>query len=190
MIHQRIENALTTCQKHVMGLDPTDVNHMEMQTYLVAGLVVLIVSEYEEYLEELFVKRAEMCGDLHATNFIRATLSQKFRSPDLSKINETLNRFDATCKKNFLGTIENSPAHAAWDSIMKARHAVVHKKGNLNLTFQELISNYQLTKDIIQHVEASLGTNAPSGNSDSIVSRSTMVLTDDRDITGSRLQPT
>jgi hypothetical protein len=179
MIHQRIENALTTCQKHVKDLDPTDVNHMEMQTYLVAGLVVLIVSEYEEYLEELFIKRAEMCGDLHATNFIRATLSQKFRSPDLSKINETLNRFDASCKKSFLGTIENSPAHAAWDSIMKARHAVVHKKGNLNLTFQELISNYQLTKDIIHNVEASLATKAPSAGTDSIVTLGTIALTNE-----------
>lgn len=156
MIHQRIESALSTCQKHVNELDPTDVYHMEMQTYLVAGLVVLIVSEYEEYLEELFIKRAEQCGDIHATNFIRATLSQKFRSPDLSKINETLNRFDSSCKKSFQGSVENSPAHAAWDSLMKARHAVVHKKGSLNLTFHELVSNYQLTKEIILNVENSL----------------------------------
>lgn len=53
--------------------------------------------------------------------------------------------------------IENSPEHAAWDSLMKARHAVVHKKGNLNLTFRELSQKYPLTKQVIANVEAVLG---------------------------------
>jgi hypothetical protein len=124
---------------------------------LVAGLVVLIVSEYEEYLEKLFIKRAEQCGDQHATNYIKQTLNQKFRSPDLSKINETLSRFDSSYKTTFLQNVENSAEHAAWDSLMKARHAVVHKKGSLNLTFGELCEKYPLTKKLIKCVEDALG---------------------------------
>ncbi|MBN3194341.1 HEPN domain-containing protein [Pectobacterium versatile] len=138
-------------------LDPMNLKDKELETYLVAGLVVLIVSEYEEYLESIFSKRAELCGDLHAANYIKKTLSQKFRSPDLSKINETLSRFDGTYKDSFQSSIENSPEHAAWDSLMKARHAVVHKKGNLNLTFRELYQKYPLTKAVISNVESVLG---------------------------------
>ena len=157
MHYERIENALDVCSDHVRNLDPSNLKDKELETYLVSGLVVLIVSEYEEYLEQLFGKRAEQCGDQHASNYIKKTLSQKFRSPDLSKINETLNRFDGAYKTVFLGEVENSPQHAAWDSIMKARHAVVHKKGNLNMTFLELKEKYPLTKSLISSVENALG---------------------------------
>ena len=158
MFYQRIENALEICAAHVLSLDPTNIKHKEIETFLVAGLVVLIVSEYEEYLESLFFRRAERCGDTHAANYIKKTLSQKFRSPDLSKINETLNKFDGRYRSSFMDNIENSPEHAAWDSLMKARHAVVHKKGSLNLTFGELIQKYPLTKRVITGVEVVLGT--------------------------------
>lgn len=157
MLYQRIENALAICSEHINSLDPTNIKDKELETYLVAGLVVLIVSEYEDHLESVFVKRAAQCGDEHATNYIKKALSQKFRSPDLGKINETLCRFDNSYKSSFLGAVENSPQHAAWDSLLKARHAVVHKKGNLNLTFGELKEKYPLTKQIITSVEVTLG---------------------------------
>jgi hypothetical protein len=156
-LYQRIDNAIETCKQHVSLLDPTNLKDKELETYLVAGLVVLIVSEYEEHLESIFAKRADLCGDVHAANYIKKTLSQKFRSPDLSKINETLTRFDGAYQRVFFNNIENSPEHAAWDSLMKARHAVVHKKGSLNLTFGELNQNYPLTKTVISQVESALG---------------------------------
>lgn len=155
--YQRIDNAIETCRQHVSRLDPTNLKDKELETYLVAGLVVLIVSEYEVYLESVFSKRADQCGDEHAANYIKKTLSQNFRSPDLSKINETLNKFDASYKTSFSSNIVNSPEHAAWDSLMKARHAVVHKKGSLNLTFGELCQKYPLTKTVISNIEHVLG---------------------------------
>ena len=157
MFYQRIENAIAICDGHIQNLDPTNMQDKELETFLVAGLIVLIVSEYEDHLESIFVKRAELCGDLYATNYIKKTLSQKFRSPDLNKINETLKRFDSSYKATFLTEVENSPNHAAWDSLLKARHAVVHKKGSLNLTFLELKSSYPLTKKVIESVETTLG---------------------------------
>lgn len=157
MFYQRIENAIDTCNEHVNNLDPTNIKDKELETYLVAGLVVLIVSEYEDHLESVFVKRAEQCGDAHVTNYIKKTLSNNFRSPDLGKINGTLNRFDSSYKDSFLGAVENSPEHAAWDSLLKARHAVVHKRGSLNLTFGELKEKYPQTKQIISSVETILG---------------------------------
>ncbi|EKF9663338.1 hypothetical protein O1C66_003625 [Vibrio cholerae] len=157
MIYLRIENALETCKLHIRSLDQTDIKFKELETYLVGGLVVLIVSEYEDYLESVFVRRAERCGDPHAINYIKKSLSQKFRSPDMGKITEILKLFDTTYCEYFRSEISNSPEHAAWDSLMKARHAVVHKKGTLNLTFGELLENYDKTKKVIHAVESSLG---------------------------------
>jgi RiboL-PSP-HEPN len=153
----RIESALETCKNHVRSLDPTDMADKELETYLVAGLVVLIVSEYEEYLELLFGKRAEMCGDNFASNYIKKNLSKLFRNPDLNKIHNALKNFDESYLLCFRREIENSPSHAAWDSLIKARHAIVHKAGPLNLTFHELMANYPLTKDVIRNVESALG---------------------------------
>jgi hypothetical protein len=159
-IYQKIENAISTCRDHVANFDPTDVKDKELESYLVAGLVVLIVSEYEEHLESIFSKRAEICGDMYVANYIKNALSRHFRSPDLSKINSTLQRFDNTYNNAFRGAVENSAEHAAWDSILKARHAVVHKKGSLNLTFDELCQKYFLTKVVIQNLETVLGVDS------------------------------
>lgn len=157
MLFTVIDNALNTCARHLKALDPTDFSNSEVETYLVGGLVVLIVSEYEDYLESAFIRRAEMCGDICAINFIRNTLSQKFRSPDISKITTTLKNFDVALNEEFRSDIQDSPEMAAWDSLMKARHAVVHKKGSLKLTFRELMENYEKTKKVITTVENTLG---------------------------------
>lgn len=152
----RIESAINLCDKHICQLDESNIDNMEVQTYLVSGLILLIVSEYEVYLEDLFAKRAAMCGDTYVFNYVKSMLSQKFRSPDLSKITETLGRFDDSYRKNFFAEIENSPEHAAWDSLLKARHAIVHKKGQLNMTYQELKKSYPLTKTIVAKIESIL----------------------------------
>ena len=155
-IFNKIENALSKCKEHLHSLDKYDIKDAEVESYLVAGLVLLIASEYEEHIEEIFVKRVEKVGDSQVENYFKWFFSQKFRSPDMSKINETLKRFDVSLKESFWETLENSEAHTAWDAIMKARHAVVHKGGNLNLTFQELNARYPLTKNIIDKLEAVL----------------------------------
>lgn len=157
MPHYRIESAMSACEKHIAELDPSDIQHKEVEMYIVAGLVTLIVSEYEVYLEKLFIKRAELCGDQVVSNYIKSVISQKFRSPDLGKINETLKKFDSTYNDSFRKEIENSIHHAAWDSVMKARHAIVHKQGQLNLTFRELKEKYLLTKQVLEQVQAVLG---------------------------------
>ena len=157
MHFQVIDSAISTCEEHIEKLDPSDIAEKEVETYIVSGLVILIVSEYEEYLQKAFCERADQCGDQFVSNYIKHTLSQKFRSPDLGKINDTLKRFDETYRDDFKNEIENSQHHAAWDSIMKARHAIVHKKGQMNMTFIELKSAYQLTKNIIHNVEFVLG---------------------------------
>lgn len=157
MHYQRIDSAISVCERHINQLDQDDIAQKEVETYIVSGLILLIVSEYEEHLEKTFCLRAEQCGDASVSNFIKHTLNQKFRSPDLSKINVTLKRFDDNYQDDFKREIENSQHHAAWDSILKARHAIVHKKGSLNMTFRELQDAYVLSKNIITNVETVLG---------------------------------
>lgn len=156
MPFEQIESAINLCREHLESLDEEDIHSKEIEIYLVAGIVVLIISSYEAYLEGLFNSRASQCGDPQVANYIRNAIARYFRSPDISKINDILKRFDSVLKETFFSDIENTASHAAWDSIMKARHAVVHQQGQLNLTFLELEKAYPLTKQVINKLKTVL----------------------------------
>jgi len=153
----KIENAINICKSHIDSIDKNAPNLYEIEFYIVSGLILLIVSEYEELIEKLFSERAELCGDIYVSSYVKKAISQKFRSPDLGKITETLSRFGSDYKDLFSDKIINTEAHAAWDNIMKARHAVVHKKGNLNITFLELFLTYPKTILVIDELKTVLG---------------------------------
>ncbi|MGA2070794.1 MAG: HEPN domain-containing protein [Sedimentisphaerales bacterium] len=156
MPYERIEYAIKVCVEYLNKCDKTSPDLPEIESRIVSGLVVLIVSEYEERIENTFIKRAEQCGDNAVSTYIRNILAEKFRSPDIGKITETLGRFGGTFKESFSKTVLNTESHAAWDNIMRARHAVVHKKGTLNLTLRELEGDYPKTKYVISQLEAVL----------------------------------
>ena len=89
--------------------------------------------------------------------YVRSTFAHKFRSPDLSKITETLGCFGDDYRQSFSANIIDTKYHAAWDNIIRARHAIVHKSGVLNITFDELVSSYPKTKTVISALNSALG---------------------------------
>lgn len=134
------------------GIDIEKIKHQYLRS-----LVLLIVSEYENIIEKIFNLRASLCNDLHVTNYVRFQIDKKFRSPDLSKINQTLGYFDDCLKKTFIDNVSNTKVHAAWDNLMKARHYIVHKQGTLNITYDELLTTYPETKKVIFEIVKLLG---------------------------------
>jgi hypothetical protein len=157
MPFERIESALANCKVHIDSLDKTNPITVEIEGHLVSGLVVLIVSEYEGLIEEMIAKRVSQCGDVYVIQYIKNNLSRKFRSPDLGKITEVLGQFGGDYKKLFSDQVLNTEYHAAWDNIMTARHAIVHKNSNLNLTLDELTKSYPKTKFILERLKDTLG---------------------------------
>lgn len=153
-----IENAINTSESFIDSLDSENITHMEVQTHIVSGLIMLIISEYELHFENLFNQRASRCGDSYVCNYIKKSLSRNFRSPDLGKINETLQRFDTSYQETLIAYQNNNPqVKSAWDSLMRARHYIVHKQGNLQITFTDLKQYYTLSKAMIDTVEQILG---------------------------------
>jgi len=120
-------------------------------------MVVLIVSEYEVLIEDMFAERALQCGDPHVAQYVKSTIAKKFRSPDLGKITSILGQFGGDYRKTFSETILDTEYHAAWDNIMTARHAVVHKNGTLNVTFNELVNSYPKTQFVLFKLRETLG---------------------------------
>ncbi len=157
MPYARIESALGICKSHVDSIDNADPNKVEIEAYVVSGLILLVVSEYETLIESIFIARADRCGDVHVANYIRTAVARRFRSPDLNKITDFLGQFGNDYKQSFSDKILNTDAHAAWDNILRARHAVVHKSGTLNITLTELLATYPKTKMVISELKSTLG---------------------------------
>jgi RiboL-PSP-HEPN len=153
----RIENAIAICKSHLDSIDINNPDLIEIETYIVSALILIIASAYEDLIERLFGERATKCGDNHVSSYVQSTISQKFRSPDLGKIAEVLSKFGSDYRESFHNNIMNTEAHAAWDNIMKARHAIVHKRGNLNITFRELEITYPKTISVINELKNVLG---------------------------------
>lgn len=153
----RVESALRTCEIHLATLDLGQPSAVELESYLVSAMTVLIVSEYEDFIEGAFGKRAQRCGDPHVANYVQSQLVRRFRSPDLGKVNEILGYFGQDYRQTFSGAVENTAERAAWDNIMRARHAIVHKQGAINLTFRELKNSYEQTKTVIDRLVKTLG---------------------------------
>ncbi len=137
------------------GIDTNKIKHQYLRSF-----VLLIVSEYEYLIERIFYLRASKCNDNQIVNYVKNQIDKKFRSPDLSKINKTLSLFDDTLKHDFFNKTNNLPMHSAWDNIMKARHYIVHKQGSLNLTYDELLKTYPVSKNIIVELINILGVSA------------------------------
>ena len=154
----RIDSALETCRKHLASLKEADAAvAIELESYLVGSMTVLIVSEYETFIENAFGQRGDRCGDPHVANYVRSQLARRFRSPDLHKINEVLGFFGQDYREMFFRDVENTPEHAAWDNMIRARHAIVHRQGTMNLTFRELQDSYDRSKAVIAKLLQTLG---------------------------------
>ena len=143
-----IESAIATCERHMNGLPEDDPHVIEIENHLVSSLVVLLASELEQFIELCFCRRAAGSGDPEVASYVRNTMSRSFRSPDLGKINRTLGFFSSEYRERFWSEVENSASHAAWDNIMRARHAVVHKQGSMNLTLREFRDAYPKIQDV------------------------------------------
>ena len=149
---ETIDLQIKESQKEIEFIIEKGIDAEKIKLQYLRSFVLLIVSEYENLLEKIFIHRASLCNDEHVINYVKFQIEKKFRSPDLSKINQTLGFFDNTVKTSFLNTINNTPIHAAWDNIMKARHFIVHKQGSLNITFEELLQSYEETKKVLYEI--------------------------------------
>jgi len=148
-----IQNAITfwRAQKAEIAKLGFNATHLaEIESHMLRSVVLLMVAEYEDYIEKLFVKRAAKTNDEHIHRFFLKHMEDKFRSPNLGKINEMLGQMSDTYRQSFRDRVEfNSPnIKASWDSVLTARHAIVHKDnaGVINLTWQDLEAAVNDTK--------------------------------------------
>lgn len=156
----RIDSTLRTMSKFLEQLETTDPETSEIASFLTESAVLTIVSEYEDYIESIFIARAARCEDAPVIHYVRYATTKQFRNPSIDEIKGHLGRFGNTFKSAFCQQLETDSANAAaWDSLITARHAIVHKEGSLQLTFHELQMQYPVTLRVIDCLMGILGVN-------------------------------
>ncbi len=126
---------------------------------MLRSVVLMIVSEYEEHLEKIFAKRAERSNDAHLHHFVRKSCERRFRSPDLTKIRDMLKHLGGDYDKSFWDVLENqNPViKESWISLMTARHAIVHKAGNVVLSWGDMETAYANSRRVIDELVKAIG---------------------------------
>jgi hypothetical protein len=161
---QHIDAAFALCTKHkstaeAAGLEAFQLK--EIEHYLLRSMIMIIVSHYEELVQRLFVKRAEQCGDTEVHSLVSALTDRRFRSPDLGKISDILKLLSPSCRDSFQTQVDKKQpqAKAAWESLITARHAIVHKENNgaVALTWSDLEVAYQESQRVLQALANALG---------------------------------
>ena len=151
-----IDNAISSWKSRKAEIEKlgfSAIDLAEIENHVLRAIVLLMVSEYEEFIEKLFVKRAAKTNDRHIQSFFENHMDKKFRSPNLGKINDMLGQMGGNYRQDFLTRVEvNDPQlKASWDSILTARHAIVHKEnaGVINLSWQDLEAAVMKTRLVL-----------------------------------------
>jgi len=149
----RIEHAIDTCERHLASLSRPEP---EVEVFLTSYLLVATYSEYCRTLLDLVAQRAASLDDPAVAGFVEYAAERILRSYDISDLSGFLARFGPECKKTFADAVLNTPAHLAYDRIMRNRHDVAHDDGTM-MTFLEFKQAYQGSAPVIDAFAVALG---------------------------------
>ena len=153
MTFGRIDNAISVCSQH---LDDTGSRNTEVESFLVQYLLVIITSEYDLRLKRLVEIRVSKSEDEQILAFATYACGRIVRGIKISEIRGNILRpFGAKCDQTFEDEVINTEEHIAYDSIIANRHTVAHESGS-NLTFSELVDNYEKSKEVLNAVAKAL----------------------------------
>lgn len=147
----RIENVIGTCTEH---LEATDGYHTEVESYLVQYLLVLIVSEYESRIKELFGRRCARSVDPRVSAFMNQRGAQLITRFGIGEISGSLRWFGDDYKQHFQNACDGR-TRTAWENIYTNRHLVAHDSG-VQMTFGDLRAIYEESLLVLDAIVAAL----------------------------------
>jgi hypothetical protein len=131
----------------------------QIDHYLLRAMVMLMVSQAEIVLEAMFCKKADITGIEEFRCLMASVMDKTFRSPDMSKIVGKLNCLSKVRGGRLTAELKKRPeVSAQWESLMTARHAIVHRTngGAVTLNWNELDKCYESYLEVLGLVSNAL----------------------------------
>lgn len=159
---RHIEDAFLTCKKHRDAVSHAKMDiglSQQIDHYLLRAMVMLMVSQAEIVLEAMFCKKADITGIEEFRCLMASVMDKTFRSPDMSKIVGKLNCLSKVRGGRLTAELKKRPeVSAQWESLMTARHAIVHRTngGAVTLNWNELDKCYESYLEVLGLVSNAL----------------------------------
>lgn len=120
------------------------------KSYLAKFLIVFICGIYEEVIEVIINEKADKCNDSEIINYIKKSLDQTFRNPDMGNIKGLLGKFSVSWKSE----IEKLPlsTQTAMDNIVNDKNSLSHGS-DIILTLQEVTQYYNDSLIVINKID-------------------------------------
>lgn len=157
MLFSSLDTAIALAKKESAALVTIDAR---LQSFVAGYLIVDIVSEFEKRLEAIFALRVKKLGDVPIANFLASLLDRKFRSPDVTKINDALRKHDPSWLIAFEGKLAGTRWKTAMDSLIQNRHYYVHKSGTATMSLDDVVQAYSEAVKLFDALTHALGLSA------------------------------
>ncbi len=148
------ENAICKCREH---LTETKTFSTEIETFLVHYLLVLICSEFESRVLEITLERVKKTGDSQVFSFVGNIIQRKFRRLRTGEMSELLKQFDSELSDKFDKIVNNSPEQVSFNNIVNNRHDFAHGNKSIEMSFNDLESDFKKAKKIFEIYSSVLG---------------------------------
>ena len=79
-----INETIKNVKKHISTIE-IDTEKMIIENIIVAGLLMLVVSEYEKEIKEIFIRRAVKSKDRQLINFTKSMMDEKISSSHVKR---------------------------------------------------------------------------------------------------------
>ena len=126
-------------------------NNSELEkSYLAKFLVVYICGIYEEVIETIINEKVSSSNDPEVCNYVKETLKNNFRNPDMGNIKGLLSKFDTNWKLEICKLPQDS--QTAMDNIVNDKNSLAH--GNdVSLTLIDILEYYNNSLAVIKKID-------------------------------------
>ena len=120
------------------------------KSYLAGFLVVYICGIYEEVIETIINDKVNKSNDYEISNYIKESVSNTFRNPDMQNIKKLLGKFKDGWKSEIAKLPEN--AQIAVDNIVNIKNSLAHGN-NVTVTLRDVIQYYNDSLVVINKID-------------------------------------
>lgn len=148
----RIDNAISTCEQHLIQ---TNSHQTEIESFLTRYLLVLICATFEEEIEKILLRRSDRINDNHIRSFFQHCIDKTFRSIRSSEIAGILSKFGNDYKEAFQNKANGTVEETFYNNIVINRHSTAHSTGT-SITFNDLVAYYEKGHLILDYLNEAL----------------------------------
>lgn len=147
----RTRQVVETAERHLRGISDTDLDKLEIASYLAQIAAVALFSEMEEKLRAVVKARFSAGGDAKLANFLASINDKQVGRMKRREISETVGLFGSDCRDAFQLAFPPEELEP-YSNVIKDRHEASHAAGS-DVTLAEVRNAMEIAERILDKIE-------------------------------------